>query len=188
MRDALVLGCVLGLSSTSLGCALATGNVQGGEPLIDASTTVSISTGGEGGTTTLPTTNNTAANCQPGAMNGGTTWTDLYTCYFGPTGPDSCAGSPGNCHGTGGAGAQAAWLCGETSASCYMGMVAYSTLDPPAGKSDPTSSGLYMVLCQVNDAGVMTGVMPEFCPTSAWLYPADMARIAAWIAAGATYP
>lgn len=128
-------------------------------------------------------TNNPAADCQPGGMYGSNTWTDLYQCYFGPTGPDSCAGTAGNCHGGAGAAGAAYWICGDTSDTCYMGMHGFSLIDPTQGTSDPTTNGLYTTVCEA-DPNNNSGFMPLGCPVSAQLYPADMARIAAWIQAG----
>ncbi|HXX67626.1 MAG TPA: hypothetical protein VEK07_10615 [Polyangiaceae bacterium] len=177
------VGFALALASVSIGCTVATGSVQGGEPLFDAAATgvvaVSSEAGGEGGGAT---TNNPAAECQPGGMYSGSTWTDLYQCYFGPTGPDSCAGQTGqaaSCHGTGGA-ESGIWTCGPSADSCYMGMMKYAVIDPTNSTSDPTMNGLYMILCETNGSGQM----PYGCPTSAQFYPADMARIAAWIQDG----
>jgi hypothetical protein len=53
-------------------------------------------------------------------------------------------------------------------------------IDPTQDSSDPTDNGLYMTLCQTNG----DGFMPYLCDPSAQLFPADMARIAAWIQAG----
>lgn len=178
MQKSLLCGSVI-LSSISVGCAAATGAVEGGDPLFDAASQATVMPEAGGATT-----NNPAPQCQQGGMYGGNTWTDLYQCYFGPTGPDSCAGQSGqaaSCHGTGGAGAMAAWVCGETMDSCYMGMKNYMVLDPTQNTSDPTMSGLYNVLCQVNGMGAM----PLGCtPSSVQLYPDDMARVAAWIKSG----
>jgi len=183
LEEVLVGGMVFAVSSVSIGCTAATGSLGGGEPLFDAAATgVTVteqdSAGGGGGVTT----NNPSADCQDGGMHSGSTWTDLYQCYFGPTGPDSCAGQTGqagSCHGTGGA-ESTIWTCGPSADSCYMGMMNYPMIDPTKNTSNPTMSGLYMILCQTNGSGQM----PNGCPSYAQLYPADMARIAAWIQDG----
>jgi hypothetical protein len=54
----------------------------------------------------------------------GHTWTDLYTCYFGPGGKTSCVGQ-GLCHGgpdQTGALFPNSWVCGTTRESCWRGM------------------------------------------------------------------
>src|SRR5579872_3303391 len=83
------------VSALSSGCD-ATGNVQGGEALI-------------------------ADPCA--ATQGGHTWTDLYTCYFGPTGKASCSGKSG-CHGitNSSAAAISGFVCGASKDDCWFGM------------------------------------------------------------------
>lgn len=86
---------VLG-STTS--CAEATGSIQGGEPLRD-----SDEVGADSGSTT--------------------TWTALYTDFFGPAGTASCSAQT-SCHGTAlQSGAQTSgFVCGVTKTSCFDGM------------------------------------------------------------------
>jgi hypothetical protein len=195
MRIPLSMGFVL-LSAMSVGCTAATGAVQGGDPLFDASllkqsfTGPSSMGGADAGDGAPPaTTNVTSAACLDGGMNGGSSWTDLYTCYFGTTGPDSCAGSPGSCHMSGSDPGGAVWICGTTAASCYQGMTGYKLPTPTSG-SDPTSALLYTVLCKADMTACSQPtdcLMPLGCPEppSVQLYPDDMARIAAWISMGA---
>jgi hypothetical protein len=111
----------------------------------------------------------------------GSTWTDLYTCYFGSNAPDSCAGTGTNCHGDNGAGS-AFWTCGTTKESCYTGMTSYAPLDPRAGKANPTMNHLYTVLCG-SPSG--SGLMPLGCPSGTVMLSDDFTRIEQWIMAGA---
>ena len=57
------------------------------------------------------------------ATKGGHTWTDLYTCYFGPSGKANCSAQTG-CHVTAisyGA-SVSAFVCGSTKEDCWYGM------------------------------------------------------------------
>jgi hypothetical protein len=194
MRFRLWMGSVA-IPAACVGCTATTGAVQGGAPLSDADTVAQLdlpmgSTGGDASDgAPAPTTNNPSPDCQDGGMYGDNTWADLYQCYFGKSGPDSCAGTVGSCHGESNAGGTSFWTCGQTAASCYAGLLAGMTLsgplDPTKDMANPTSAALYTVLCQINGSGMM----PLGCsPQSVLLFPDDMARIAAWIAAGAPGP
>jgi hypothetical protein len=57
------------------------------------------------------------------ATNGGHTWTDLYTCYFGPTGKANCS-AQGGCHTSLNTSAAviAGFVCGATKEDCWWGM------------------------------------------------------------------
>lgn len=174
----------------SLGCTAATGAVQGGEPTFDAAlltqpTIASTATGdGSTGDDGAPAATNNpllASDCLDGGMYAGSTWGDLYQCYFGPSGPDSCSGGGNSlCHESSSDTGGGFWVCGDTSESCYMGITGESLL-APQGTTNLMSNGFYNILCQPNNIGSM----PFGCPTSALFLPADMARIAAWIDAGA---
>jgi hypothetical protein len=113
----------------------------------------------------------------------GDTWASLYGDYFGPTGKASCAGT-GVCHGdTSQAGYQGSgYVCPPTAAQCYAGITAAAaglvTPGPPV--SDPTTTGLYGVLRKCAGGGSM----PKE-PATVFFTAGDMARIDAWIAAGA---
>jgi hypothetical protein len=153
------------------------GTLVGGDD-IDTGAPATTAPSDEGGG---PTTNVTSADCMPDGGHAGSTWTDLYTCYFGTNGPDSCAGTGTSCHGDNGAGT-IAWTCGSTQDSCYTGMTSYSSLDPRTGMANPTMSLLYTVLCG-SPSG--SGVMPLGCPSGAVMQSDDFTRIEQWIAAGA---
>jgi hypothetical protein len=57
------------------------------------------------------------------ATKGGHTWTDLYTCYFGPTGKANCSSQAG-CHVTLNTSAAviSGFVCGATKEDCWFGM------------------------------------------------------------------
>ena len=117
----------------------------------------------------------------------GTEWSDLYRDYFGPTGKASCAGT-GQCHGST---SQAGYLssnyaCPDTADACYAGITA-TTVSPQLvtvgdTTSDPTTSNLYLTLRKCSGSGPNS--MPQQ-PATLMFTTGDMARIAAWIKAGA---
>src|SRR5580700_6747273 len=90
------LAAVLILASTSSSGCDATGSAQGGEALIPDP-------------------------CA--ATHGGHTWTDLYTCYFGPTGKASCSAKAG-CHVIANStpASISAFICGASKEDCWFGM------------------------------------------------------------------
>jgi hypothetical protein len=191
MRSRLLVGLAL-VWATSAGCTAAT---SADDAAADASTHDSATSDGADDSSSSSmaigapdaggdgaTTNNPAGDCQEGGAYGGSRWTDLYQCYFGPSGPDSCSGQGTMCHATADSQGGADWVCGATSDSCYMGMVGDPSIDPTQDSSDPTNNPLYSILCQTNG----DGFMPYLCLQPAQLFPADMARIAAWIQAGGT--
>jgi hypothetical protein len=57
------------------------------------------------------------------ATKGGHTWTDLYTCYFGPTGKANCSAQAG-CHVTVNtvAASLSGFVCGASREDCWFGM------------------------------------------------------------------
>jgi len=112
--------------------------------------------------------------CEPAGANGGSRWQDLYACYFGPSGIANCALNSG-CHVENGGGS-AYWVCGTTSESCWDGMSTAIV----AGVTDPADTALYSALRKPDG----TGDMPVTPGTLVFTY-GDLARIAAWIEAGA---
>jgi len=157
------------------GCAVATGEIQGGELLSD---------GGSGSSTTT-------TNDLPDV--GTVTWTELYDSYFAPTAQASCTAIAGECHGSlTELGAQGSgYVCGASKDSCWMGMTSTAIPTFPApvpvgGSTSPTTTTLYKALhpVGVNNAGQMPlssadgGVGYQFTRL-------DLARIAAWIDQGA---
>jgi len=82
-----------------LACTDASGNESGGDPTFEAGTPATVTEGGPGGGT-------------------GTTWTDLYRDFFGPTGAAKCAGNA-MCHGAAdqpGAKATGGYVCPDVMA------------------------------------------------------------------------
>jgi len=165
---------VTGVTGAGLaGCADATGEVQGGDPLFEA----------DAGSTTadLPDV-------------GMVTWTELYGSYFGPSAPSSCTAVANGCHmSIGDLGVQGSgYLCGATQDSCWMGITSsaipssFSAPVPTGGSAHPTTTILYKSL---HPAGVQTaGQMPLSAADGGTGYeftPLDLARIAAWIEQGA---
>lgn len=166
------------------GCVNASDQVQGGDPLFVGTGSLTGGDGGfvnDGGGGFL----DAASACQPGGAHGGHSWTDLYACYFGPTGVVTCE-SQSNCHGAPNQqGAIAsAYVCAPTQSDCYQGMLK-GGLVSAGSPSDPTQSLLYVILCKDPSAGMGMGQMPYQCPPSTWLLPGDLARIGAWIKEGA---
>jgi hypothetical protein len=76
-------------------------------------------TGGEQGGQALAPDPCDAANKD----GGGHTWTDLYTCYFGPTGKANCSAQAG-CHVSMNsvAATLSGFVCGATKEDCWFGM------------------------------------------------------------------
>jgi hypothetical protein len=121
----------------------------------------------------------------------GATWAALYADMFGPASIGQCgdatrtgANGTTSCHhDSGGSGAQASgFVCGDTQQSCYDGLTSPSAQfagEQVVVPCSPETSYLMQVLR--HDGG---GIMP-FYPETAVFSDADMARIRAWIAAGA---
>jgi hypothetical protein len=166
----LLLFAALLSASWAAGCASAPSSEEGGDPRFDTSPGETVE-----GDACAPT----------GDAGSGTGWSDLYRDYFGPTGVASCAGSPGQCHGdTQGLGYQSSqYLCANGVQGCYQGITSAQADLVTVGdtKDDPRLSTLYGVLRKSCPAG---GTMP-LQPSTLVFSPADMARIAAWIGAGA---
>jgi hypothetical protein len=169
------------LSPLLFGCSDATGSLVGGDLVAPAPTGTS-SSGGSSSSGGGPATLLTSADCLDGGTHTGSTWDDLYTCYFGPTGPISCAGANSMCHADMPSLGGGYWVCGLTKDSCYTGMTGYSTLSPQNGSQDPTMNGLYTVLC---GSGSDLAAMPLGCSHPQTLLADDFTRIAAWIQAKA---
>jgi hypothetical protein len=143
----------------------------------------------------------------------GSSWTDLYGCYFGPGGLASCSGL-GYCHGTardpGGGGES--FVCGLTKDGCWLGITnTFPTCGPDGGpffasgaesaawvvswlrqgpSAYPAGSLNTLMPCNVTISTATPGAVPtpECLPSTGREYtftPDDMARINAWIDAGA---
>jgi hypothetical protein len=172
------------LVALATGCSEATGSVQGGDlEVVDTET---------------------KAACAPDASN---TWPNLYACYFGPNANATCAGQ-NTCHGSiSDLGGQFGFVCGDTAESCYDGVTTFPwklrTDDAGAMvivKSDagPVGSagkleGALGVEVFLRAPGAASGFMPcnnvnDLCESQGRAYgftKADIARINAWIDAGA---
>jgi len=113
--------------------------------------------------------------CAPTTDGGAPTWTALYADFFGPAGQGNCSLKVG-CHAdnTGGG---AIWMCGPTQATCWQGMQGNVDL------CDPSASKVLFMLRKASDPGAI-GKMPQE-PTTVTFSDTDLARIRAWIAAGA---
>ncbi|MDP9036138.1 MAG: hypothetical protein M3O50_15155 [Myxococcota bacterium] len=139
-----------------LGCGDATGVIQGGQSL-------------------------TASDAQSTATSGdaGPSWNDLYTTYFGPTGSATCSGA--SCHQKGGA-AEGFWACGSTASECWNGITV--SVVPKGGATDATTTQLYTALRTPScTAMAATCNMPLL---NAFVFQAaDLAKVVAWIQAGA---
>jgi hypothetical protein len=174
MRKSFLL---LSISLLSLcGCAYASGEVAGGDPLFDAATPLASDAG----------------------VEGAATWTALYTDYFGPTGKANCSSLSTSCHtstsDTGGG--TSGFLCITSKDSCWQSMTMGTGCDeagvvmpcpivPTGGTQDPTTTGLYKNLHKTDG----TGNMPLYgatAKTKGYVFtPTDVARITQWIKEGA---
>jgi hypothetical protein len=153
-----------------VGCSDAPNTVQGGDPLFDASPMPVSEGGGFNG----------PSGCQAGGANAGSTWADLYTCFFGPSGVASCGMS--GCHGPGSAGS-GIWTCGPTSQECWQG------IQMVIGSTDPMATQLYSGLRKPDGSGLNN--MPLTGPGGAAPYVFtndDLQRVRMWIQDGAKGP
>ncbi len=98
------------------------------------------------------------------------TWTTIYSSYFAPGTLGHCSG--GSCHSN----AVGNFLCGNSKASCYQGLVNAGLIST----NDPTSSriaGATSPLTWFGQGGDM--------PTGGSANPTAAADVAAWVSAGA---
>jgi hypothetical protein len=145
-------------------CVNASSDTQGGEFKFDAAPP-------------MPPVNNVISNC-------GSTFTDLYNDFFGPTGSASCLGN-GNCHGgtdTAGTVGSGGYECAPDKDGCYKGMIAGGLIEPgnAAQTSNPESALLYAIIRKPDG----TGIMPKI-PASRVFSPSELKCITTWIAGGA---
>ncbi len=149
----------------------------GGDPLFDAAPPSASAP--DGGDACVPT------DAQD------STWSSLYADFFGPTGTAQCGDttrsdgtSTSSCHhdATGNGALASGFICGDTSDSCYQGITSPSAQfagERVVAACQPSQSFLLTILR--HDGG---GIMPLY-PASVAFSDADMARVRAWIAAGA---
>jgi hypothetical protein len=116
-----------------------------------------------------------------GDRGDGSTFSDLYRDFFGPTGLASCS-ARSICHVPGGTGAQTSggYICAPDQAECWASMT--SSIVPDGGTPVPEGTTLYKALRKAPPTPG-SGPMPRnsafgFCPD-------DLARIKTWIASGA---
>ena len=123
------------------------------------------------------------------------TFTDLYADYFGfddvTGGPAkaSCSLDPG-CHRSAdstGAIASNGFVCGAARAACYAGLTGAGAdlVGTKRPGQDPTQTGLYLVLRKTAPMGSNKMPKRNADPKSFFFCEQDMARINAWLAAGA---
>jgi hypothetical protein len=155
----------------ALACTNATGGVSGGDPL-------------------------TLDPCA--ATGNGHTWSDLYTCYFGPTAQANCS-AQSFCHGTPSAQGSTVglFLCGNSKDECWRGtqkVIAF----PDAGPPDPNQSTWYLSLRGTPGAQEKMPCNPQVITNNGQsrvlciqagngfaFQDSDLARIGAWITEGA---
>ncbi len=168
------------LAVTAVGCSDASGQVVGGQPILLSSPPPASTSDSGMQTSPLP------VECQPGGANAGNTWTDLYTCYFGPTSLGNCAGSPGGCHASlqDPGGLVSGFQCPPDVASCYAGIVGATSIVPMGGATDATTTTLYQAL-RMSDGTCSAGACMPLSPLSVVFEASDFARISAWITGGA---
>ncbi|HZU82341.1 MAG TPA: hypothetical protein VE987_05475 [Polyangiaceae bacterium] len=159
-----------------VGCGDAALTVQGGEYVYEGGPPSTISTGDDGGGSDGPGSM-LPAGCQVGGANGGSGWSDLYLCFFGPSGVANCSVTAA-CHGPGGS--AGFWTCGAGKDACYQGIQAVIN-----GVTDPTSCLLYQQLRKPDGSGFMplSGLTPTSPPYT--FSDSDLMRIATWLQGGA---
>jgi hypothetical protein len=164
-----------------LGCAQASGDVSGGEPIYDSSVPTSPN-GEDTGASSTDTGSTGTSEGGPMEAAAPTTWTELYASYFGPSGVASCAGN-GTCHGDMSqlGYMSSGFLCPNDQTQCYSGFVGPSAgLLVPPGAFD----GMYIYKVLRKTVGTNLGTpMPKSPPYA--FTPADLDKLQSWITAGA---
>lgn len=110
----------------------------------------------------------------------GTTWTDLYRDYFGPTGRAKCADP--SCHGGEGTPASSIGFRCFDQSGCRASLVD-RWIVLPADAAEPEKSAFYRVLRRCNEQNETVGTMPQR-PTY-YFSGASLARISTWMQGGA---
>jgi len=118
-------------------------------------------------------TSSSAASSSSSSGGSATTWTELYSTVFGPSGTSNCSRN-GGCHTN----SQSGFKCGSTKASCYNGMVSSGLVNTGASASssplvDPSQSPL---------CGSLGGNMPK---GGACVTASELSQIQSWLGAGA---
>jgi hypothetical protein len=155
-------------------CADASGAIIGGE-VVDPSDPITPVVIGDGGA--LDAFVDLCADA--GDRGSGSTYTDLYRDFFGPTGLASCT-ARSICHVPNGTGAlTSGFTCAPDRNACFSSMT--TVLVPPGSSASPEHAELYRILRKAPPTPG-SGPMPR---NSAFAFcPDDLARIEAWIAAG----
>ena len=168
-------------------CATATGKVEGGDALFDASVPVanadakvSCDIDFDGGAASGDAS-------VEGGVTASATWTALFGDYFGPTGRASCAGD-GSCHGDSGQqGAKSSgnYVCGADKDACRNSLLSTDTglIQIPRDQDKPENSGLVQELRRRASDGSVTGLMPK--RPQCIFEPGAIGRIELWIKNGA---
>ncbi len=156
-----LLALTLGLVGSGLGaCAVASGEVSGGEARVDAA----------------------APPSEPRDSGaGGATFTEIYKDLLGPQGAATCT-KGGDCHGGASeSGTQATgYICKADKAQCRSTLLSSGLL--VQGERDFTKSALYGAL-RKNVGGAASGSMPKV-PGNFVFSAAELDRIGRWVAAG----
>jgi hypothetical protein len=161
------------------GCGDATGSLVGGDSLTTGGTGATDSDGGGGGAGSDGGIQyfSTTAPCAP-SPGSDDTWSYLYGCYFGPSGVASCTFTSG-CHGGGpnDTGTQiSGYTCGADKTACWTSMTSALI----AGETNYAST----VLGGALRTSPTMGTMP-LQPANVIFESGDIARLSAWVAAGA---
>jgi hypothetical protein len=174
-------GMFLLATSSQLAACDASGEVEGGDPFDGGAAVTTTTTDDDGGTVMVE-----QKGCAGPDASTGSTYTELYQDYFGPAGGANCSGSVGACHGeASGAGAigSGGFVCGASQSDCFAGMSSGTAdLLSSSATAHPENSGLEVALRKASGTG--TDNMP-LTPVSCVFSDDDIARISAWIAAGA---
>jgi hypothetical protein len=171
-------------------CSDATGSLQGGQQM----TLPPVSSSGTGSTGATSGSGGASGSAGSGAMTPSATWTYLYAEYFGNPNMGGCGSVPMICHqlakDTGamlplGTGLMpSGFVCGDSAASCYAGLMAATPkLVSASDAANPTMARLYLALYQGGMPGMTSNNMPE---TLGYTFmEADLALISMWIQNGA---
>jgi hypothetical protein len=179
----LFVSCLVPVALAAPACSMANGSVEGGDSLLQSA----------------------VSDADVDASSA--TWSALYSAYFGASGAASCSGvtadggTQGVCHNTSTeTGAQASsFVCGSSATTCWQGMTAAGSVVPSGGSSNASETILYSALRKQGGGGLMpcnanimtlsdggTSVTCSGSAGSAYTFTADdLARISAWVQAGA---
>ncbi len=169
-----------GIAINATACGDAPQSPSGGDPQFDAhvdpAITADAGDAGEGGCIT-----NDASDV---------TWTALYADLFGPASLGQCGdatrtgSATTSCHhdGTGNGAISSGFVCGDTQESCYQGITSPNAQFAGEQVVLPCAPGnSFLPDVMRHDGG---GLMP-FYPETVVFSDSDIARVRAWIAAGA---